>query len=554
MEQISIYDTSLRDGAQSEDVSLSATDKIKIALKLDDLGIHYIEGGWPEANPVDTAFFQEIQNYDLKNAKVAAFGSTHHPSNSANEDKNLLALVACKAPVITIFGKSCEKHAKEALRIDAQKNLQIIANSIAFLRTHREEVFFDAEHFFDAYKNNAEYALSALKSAHESGAQALVLCDTNGGTLPNEITTIVNEVRSHFSNAVLGIHAHNDCGLAVANALAGVQAGARQVQGCMNGVGERCGNTNICTLIPILQLKQEDKFSCISSENLKQLSSTSSYFSEIANMKPFARQPFVGASAFAHKGGIHVSAVARNSSLYEHIKPELVGNEQRILMTEMAGRSNILSLAKKFGFTLDKDEPVVKGLFNELKKKSSLGYDYAAAEASVELLLLRKLAQRGVREFFKLIQFRVLEHRGEKDFAPFTEASVMVEVEGVVEHTAATGLGPVNALDKALKKALEPFYPNVKDFNLTDFKVRVLSANSLNSSSECTEPMANENSQNAQTGTESVVRVLIESADKDNSWVTVGVSYDIIEASWQALADAITYKLYKDEAKNHDMK
>ncbi len=544
MKQIYIYDTTLRDGAQSEDVNLSTTDKVKIALKLDELGVHYIEGGWPNANPVDTAFFEEIQNYELKNAKISAFGSTHHSAVTAEKDANLNALIDCGAEVITIFGKSCEKHVREALRIEPGRNLQIISDSIAFLRKHREEVFFDAEHFFDAYKNNAEYALSALNAAYTAGAKALVLCDTNGGTLPNEISEIVSVVYNKFPNAVIGIHTHNDCEMAVANSLAAVQAGASQVQGSINGVGERCGNANLCSVIPVLQLKTGGQYTCILDEKLRQLTAISSYFSEIANMTPFARQPFVGNSAFAHKGGIHVSAVARNSSLYEHINPELVGNEQRILMTEMAGRSNILSLAKKFGFTLDKDEPVVKGLFNELKKKSSLGYDYAAAEASVELLLLRKLAQRGVRDFFKLIQLRVLEQKQEKDTAPFAEASVMVEVEGAIEHTASTGYGPVNALDKALKKALEPFYPNVADIQLRDFKVRVLSAKS--DSAESALP-----GESKKAGTESVVRVLIESGDKDSSWVTVGVSYDIIEASWQALTDAITYKLYKDESKQH---
>ncbi len=544
MKQIYIYDTTLRDGAQSEDVNLSATDKVKIALKLDELGIHYIEGGWPGANPVDTAFFEEIQNYALSTAKIAAFGSTHHFSGTAENDDNLNALVKSSAQVITIFGKSHDKHVKEALRIDLQKNLQIITDSIAYLKKHRDEVFFDAEHFFDGYKSNPEYALAALDAALKGGANSLVLCDTNGGCLPSEIFDIVSTVHKHFPKAHLGIHPHNDIEMAVANAIAGVQAGATQVQGSINGVGERCGNTNLCSVIPILQLKMQNEYSCISPENLKHLTAVSSYFSEIANMTPFMRQPFVGKSAFAHKGGIHVSAVARNSSLYEHINPEQVGNTQRILMTEMAGRSNIISLAKKFGFTLDKDEPVVRGLFNELKKKSSLGYDYAAAEASVELLLLRKLAQRGVRDFFKLIKFSVHEQRLENDIAPFAEASVMVEVEGAIEHTASTGLGPVNALDKALKKALEPFYPNVADMQLRDFKVRVLSAKQ---EGETTDSATSASS----AGTESVVRVLIESADKEDSWVTVGVSYDIIEASWQALADAITYKLYKDESRLH---
>ncbi len=550
--QITIYDTSLRDGAQSEDVNFSATDKVKLALKLDELGVHYIEGGWPGANPVDSAFFDEIQNYNLENAKIAAFGSTHYAGNTAENDSNLNALINSKADVITIFGKSCEKHVREALRIEPSQNLEIIKNSIAYLKSKCNTVFFDAEHFFDAYKNNAEYALSALKSAHDAGADTLILCDTNGGTLPNEVSTIVTEVLKNLPKATIGIHAHNDCEMAVANTISAIQAGASHVQGTMNGIGERCGNANLCSIIPILQLKSKGQYTCISDEQLQTLTAFSHYFSEVANLKPFMRQAFVGSSAFAHKGGIHVSAVARNSSLYEHIEPKKVGNEQRILMTEMAGRSNILALAKKFGCALDKDEPVVKGLFNELKKKSSLGYDYAAAEASIELLLLRKLAQHGVRDFFRLIQYRVSEIRSETDFAPFTEATVMVEVEGVTEHTAATGLGPVNALDKALRKALEPFYPNVADIQLLDFKVRVLAIDA-NTHTGNIEELSDEEAGAvvSQSGTESVVRVLIESGDKYSSWVTVGVSYDIIEASWQALVDSITYKLYKDESRKH---
>ncbi len=553
--QITIYDTSLRDGAQSEDVNFSATDKVKLALKLDELGVHYIEGGWPGANPVDTAFFQEIQNYKLETAKIAAFGSTHLAGNSAEKDSNLNALIDSKADVITIFGKSCEKHVKEALRIEPEKNLEIIKNSIAYLKSKCNTVFFDAEHFFDGYKNNADYAIKAIKAAYDAGADTLILCDTNGGTLPSEVAEIVKNVQENLPKAIVGIHAHNDCDMAVANTISAVEVGARHVQGTINGIGERCGNANLCSIIPILQLKTKGEYTCLTNEQLQDLTTFSHFFSEVANLKPFMRQPFVGASAFAHKGGIHVSAVARNSSLYEHIEPEKVGNAQRILMTEMAGRSNILALAKKFGCNLDKDEPVVKGLFNELKKKSSLGYDYAAAEASIELLLLRKLAQNGVRDFFRLIQYRIIEHRDEHDFAPFAEATVMVEVEGVTEHTAATGLGPVNALDKALRKALEPFYPNVKDFQLLDFKVRVLaidpSAQQANLD-DVSDEQAGAVVSSSKSGTESVVRVLIESGDRYSSWVTVGVSYDIIEASWQALVDSITYKLYKDEARKHE--
>ena len=398
-------------------------------------------------------------------------------------------------------------------------------------------VFFDAEHFFDGYKNNAAYALAALRAAFEAGAQTLVLCDTNGGTLPHEVHRIVSEVRAALPEAPLGIHSHNDCELAVANALAAVQAGAVQVQGTINGVGERCGNANLCSIIPLLEVKcglpclprDTEDASPGSGNRLSQLSAVASYVAEVANLSPFSRQPFVGNSAFAHKGGVHVSAVNRCSSLYEHMSPELVGNGRRILITELGGRSNIVSLARRFGFHLDKDEPVVKGLFNELKKKASLGYDYAAAEASVELLILRKLARRGVREFFRLVQYHVSALRAAAHETPLVETSVMVEVEGVIEHTAATGKGPVNALDTALRKALLPFYPRLAEMRLLDFKVRVLSAS------------------DGSGGTASVVRVLIESGDADASWITVGVSHDIIEASWQALADSLTYKLYRDE-------
>ena len=526
---IAIYDTTLRDGSQCVDVDLSTQDKIKIALKLDALGIPYLEGGWPGSNPVDDAFFREIKNYDLKHARVCAFGSTHHPSHSAENDPNLAALAASGMPICTIFGKSWDRHVREALRIDPARNLEIIRDSVSFLRKHCGEVFFDAEHFFDGFKNDSEYAVACLKAACDGGARTLVLCDTNGGSLPPEISQIVTTVRKKLPKAIFGIHAHNDCELAVANTLVAVQAGARHVQGTANGYGERCGNANLYSIIPLLELKCGEQYRCLPSGKLAELTATASYVAEVVNMSLFSRQPFVGRSAFAHKGGMHVSAVNRSSSLYEHIQPEIVGNDRRILTTGLAGRSNIVALARRFGCHLDKNEPVVKGLFAELKKKAALGYDYASAEASVELLIMRKLGRRGVREFFRLLQYHVMELRREHDAAPASEATVMVDVEGVSEHTAATGRGPVNALDNALRKALTPFYPRLQEMRLMDFKVRVLSAEDGNG------------------GTASVVRVLIESGDAEQTWVTVGVSHDIIEASWQALADSITYKLYRDE-------
>jgi 2-isopropylmalate synthase len=401
---------------------------------------------------------------------------------------------------------------------------------VAYLHSQGKPVFFDGEHFFDGYKSNPEYALAAIGKAFQAGAEVLVLCDTNGGTLPSEVSAIVAEVRKALPEANIGIHTHNDCEMAVANSIAAVQTGAMHIQGTINGVGERCGNANLCSIIPILELKCGGAYTTIPREKLQLITATSAYVSDVANMQPFSRQPFVGRSAFAHKGGIHASAVNRLAMLYEHVDPKELGNRQRVLLTELAGRANIVSMARRFGFHLDKDEPVVKGLLNELKTRSSMGYDYAAAEASVELLLLKKLARRGVREFFNLVQFRVLELKDSQGKEPYSEASVRVEVEGITEHTAATGHGPVNALDNALRKALIGFYPRLNEMRLLDFKVRVMTAVNPDGG-----------------GTASVVRVLIESGDQQSRWVTVGVSYNIIEASWQALVDSITYKLYKDE-------
>jgi 2-isopropylmalate synthase len=528
MKNITIYDTTLRDGNQAEDVNLSLEDKLKIALKLDELGVAFIEGGWPGASPVDTAFFREITSRPLKTSRIAAFGSTHHPAGSPDNDKLFGALTASRAPILTIVGKSALVHVREALQLTSERYLEIVHDSVAYLKQAGHEVFFDAEHFFDGFAEDADFTLAVLKKANDAGADALVLCDTNGGALPQDIDKAVRQARKVLPEAVLGIHAHNDCELAVASSLVAVEAGVRMVQGTINGIGERCGNANLCSIIPLLELKNRG-YRCLPEGRLALLRDVSAYVAEVANLVPFSRQPFVGRSAFAHKGGVHVSAVNRNSALYEHISPAAVGNTQRVLLTELAGRSNIVSMARRFGFHLGKDEPVVKGLLAELKDRASQGYDYAAAEASVELMLLRKLGRRGVREFFKLIRFRVLESKLGSDAKPLSEATVTLEVEGAIEHTAAFGDGPVNALDSALRKALSGFYPRLKEMRLVDFKVRVLAA---------TEQFK---------GTGSVVRVLIESADPRGKWVTVGVSCNIIEASWQALIDSVTYKLYKDE-------
>lgn len=533
--KIHLYDTTLRDGAQSEDVNLSATDKVRIARQLDYLGMDYIEGGWPGANPVETEFFKAMREVELKNARLAAFGSTHHPAHTPETDPTLNALVSCGAQAATIFGKSCPRHVEVALGISRERNLEIIGDSIAFLKKHLPEVFFDAEHFFDGFKRDAEYALSVLQAAHEHGADCLILCDTNGGTMPEEIGSIIRTVKERLPQAVLGIHAHNDCELAVANSLAAVRSGATQVQGTVNGIGERCGNANLCSVIPNLQLKMGE-FDCLSDASLTRLKSTAAFVSEVSNLAPFRRQPFVGNSAFAHKGGVHVSAIMKDSSLYEHMDPSLVGNAQRVLMTEQGGKSNILSLSRTLGFELEKGDPVLDVLSAAVKKNAALGYDYVAAPASAELLFLRHMPDKALKPYFNILRTVVLTSRHEMDPDMMVEASLKIDVHGNVEHTAAGGFGPVHALDRALRRALTRWYPELEQMHLIDYKVRVLSPTRTNI------PDAAE-----ENGTGSNVRVLIESSDGVATWTTVGVSYNIIEASLEALADAVTYKLYKTE-------
>jgi len=525
MKKVAIYDTTLRDGTQAEEINLTLEDKIRVAGKLDELGIDYIEGGWPGSNTTDKQFFREIRNYALKRSRVAAFGSTHNPKGKADGDPNLKALVEAAPQVMTIFGKTWDLHAKEALRIPLERNLEIIGDSLAFLRPHAAELFFDAEHFFDGYKANPEYALRCLERALQGGADLLVLCDTNGGTLPMELREIMAAVQSRLPQARLGIHAHNDSELAVANSLEAVAQGAVQVQGTMNGYGERCGNANLCSIIPNLELKMGQ--ACLPQGNLALLTQVSHFISEVANLRPFLRQPFVGRSAFAHKGGIHVSAVIKNPETYEHIRPEQVGNKQRVLLSDLAGRSNILVKARAYGYELDKNDPCVQDLFNEIKEREALGYEYSAAEASFELLFFRTMGWS--KRYFQLMNFRVLDshdHLGE----PFSEATVLLKVRGEEHHTAATGQGPVNALDNALRKALCEAYPALNEMRLLDFKVRVMTGYVRDTG-----------------GTASKVRVLIESGDKTSRWITVGVSHNIIDASWQALVDSFTYKLFKDD-------
>ncbi|MBF0505834.1 MAG: citramalate synthase [Nitrospirae bacterium] len=521
MRAIEIYDTTLRDGSQAEDISFSVEDKLRITEKLDEIGVHYIEGGWPGSNPKDVEYFKKVRKLLLARSVVTAFGSTHNPKHSAEDDQNLKALVDANVSVITIFGKTWDFHVREALRITLEENLDIIHNSVSFLKKHAGKVFFDAEHFFNGYKDNPDFAVKCLEAAQAAGADRLVLCDTNGGTLPDEVREIVKAVGKKI-NSPIGIHAHNDSDCAVANSLISVESGAVQVQGTINGLGERCGNANLCSIIPNLQLKLG--YACLADDRLKKLRDVSRFVNEIANMRHFKRQPFVGDSAFAHKGGIHVSAVRRKPETYEHIRPEMVGNSQRILMSDLAGRSNILRKAEELNIHLEANSPEVQGILDSLKDMEHQGFQFEGADASFELLLKKALGLH--RRFFDLIGFRVIDEKRKENELPLSEATIMLKVGKNIEHTAATGNGPVNALDSALRKALEKFYPELKSVKLHDYKVRVLTAGK---------------------GTSARVRVLVESGDEVHRWGTVGVSENIIEASWQALVDSIDYKLLKEK-------
>jgi 2-isopropylmalate synthase len=531
MRCVSIYDTTLRDGTQSEDINLTTEDKLRIALKLDDLGVAYVEGGWPGSNPTDKRFFQEIQNYSLKNTSLAAFGSTHNHRTTAATDPNLKALVESATPVVTIFGKSWDIHVTDALGTTLPRNLELVGDSLAFLRPNVRELFFDAEHFFDGYKANPDYALAVLRRAFEAGADVLVLCDTNGGTLPGDFRRIMSAAIAALPEAKFGVHTHNDAGLAVANTIEGIELGAVQVQGTINGYGERCGNANLCTIIPSLTLKLG--INCLPEGKLPLLTATAHFVSEMVNQAPPSNQPYVGDAAFAHKGGVHVSAVVKNPLTYEHVRPEAVGNVRRVLLSDLSGQSNILYKAREFGFNLDKNDPFVLELLTTIKEREALGYEYTAAEASYELLLNRVLGR--ARGYFTVVRYRVLDDNVYDRDAPLTEATVMLKVGGRVKHTASTGLGPVNALDKAIRKALRSFYPRLAEMHLLDFKVRVLSGTTQ------------EDCGKGGCGTASHVRVLVECGDAHRRWVTVGVSHNVIEASFQALEDAINYKLFRDD-------
>jgi 2-isopropylmalate synthase len=522
--KIQVYDTTLRDGCQSEDVSLTLEDKLEIARRLDDLGIDYIEGGWPGSNERDAAFFTHIQRVKLRHARVAAFGATRRAGIKASADRNLLLILRANTPVACVVGKTWDMHVREALRIPLQENLEILYDTIAYLKKHVDEVIFDAEHFFDGYHFNPEYALSCLKSVEKAGVDLICLCDTNGGRLPHEVEAAVEDAR-HMLRVPLGIHCHNDSDVAVANTVAAVVKGAIQVQGTINGFGERCGNANLVSIIANLQLKLG--YTCVPADRLKMLRETSMLVYELANVTPNPRQAYVGRSAFTHKAGLHVSGIQRNVKTYEHLDPAAVGNDRRVVLSELSGRANILYKTREFGLDTALKKEQVETLLDELKRLEGVGYTFDGADASFELLMLRILGLAS--DHFNFVSFRVFDDKWHEDQAPFSEAVVVLEgPDGQRTRTSAIGNGPVNALDSALRRALTPYYPDLSRMQLVDYKVRVLDNGA---------------------GTGARVRVLIESTDGSRRWGTVGVSANVVEASWQALLDSVEFKLHKDQAK-----
>ncbi|MBD2356350.1 citramalate synthase [Tolypothrix sp. FACHB-123] len=525
--QLWLYDTTLRDGTQREGLSVSIEDKLRIVRRLDQLGIPFIEGGWPGANPKDVQFFWQLQEDPLKHSEIVAFCSTRRPHTNAASEPMLQAILAAGTRWVTVFGKSWDLHVTTGLKTTLEENLAMIRDTIEYLGSQGRRVIYDAEHWFDGYKHNPDYALKTLAAAIASGAEWLVLCDTNGGTLPHEVTEIVQAVNRHSSLVAdkaqmeipqIGIHTHNDSDLAVANALAAVMAGARMVQGTINGYGERCGNANLCSLIPNLQLKLG--YSCIGEDELAQLTEASRFVSEVVNLAPDEHAPFVGMSAFAHKGGIHVSAVERNPLTYEHIQPEQVGNRRRIVISEQSGLSNVLAKARTLGIELDQRQPEARQILQKMKDLESEGYQFEAAEASFALLMYEALGKR--RQFFEINGFQV--HcdliAGKETTNSLATIKVSVNGENILE--AAEGIGPVAALDAALRKALVKFYPQIAEFELTDYKVRILNGN---------------------TGTTAKTRALVQSGNGHQRWTTLGVSTNILEASYQAVVAGLEYGL-----------
>jgi 2-isopropylmalate synthase len=518
MSRIRIYDTTLRDGSQGEGINFSLPDKLLLTRRLDELGVDYIEGGYPLSNPKDFEYFQEVRNLSLRHARVAAFGMTRRKGVAAAEDTCLKALLESQAPIVTIVGKTWDLHVRDVLNTSLEENLRMIADSVAHCVAAGREVFYDAEHFFDGLRHNREYALQTLQAAHQAGASVLILCDTNGGTLPEEIAAGVEQARQAVRGEI-GIHCHNDCDVAVANTLAAVARGATHVQGTVNGIGERCGNADLISIIANLALKRG--YELLGTESLAHLTEASRYVYEIANMNFRSSQPFVGMSAFAHKGGMHTHAIVRNPASYEHIDPSAVGNERRILVSELSGQSTILAKTTKYAITHDR--ALMTKILNQVQDLEHEGYEFEAAEASFDLLV--KKATGLYQPKFQRLSYRV-NVEADAEGHPVTEATVKVRVGNATMHTVSEGDGPVNALDGALRKALQPVYSRLAEMHLADYKVRVV---------------------NARAETAAKVRVVIEWRDGDSLWGTVGVSENIIEASWLALADAIEYKLFKDE-------
>ena len=521
MKQIKIFDTTLRDGAQGAGVSFSAEDKLKIAAALDSFGISYIEGGWPGSNPKDEEFFKlaKLKENKLKNSKLVAFTSTRKPKTNVEEDNSIKKVVESGVKTVTVFGKSWDLHVKYALKTTKQENLNMIFDTVSFFKNKKFEVIYDAEHYFDGYIHNKKYTLETIKKAADAGADYICLCETNGGVLPEYIDRIVKETIKEFPSVKFGIHAHNDCECAVANSIIAVQAGCKMVQGTINGIGERCGNANLCSIIPSLQLK--GKYHCVPVRNLKNITELSRYVDEIANLVPIPSMAYVGSAAFAHKAGVHVSAVEKKSTTYEHINPKHVGNKRRILVSDLSGKSNIISKADELAINLEKQSGNFKGIIDIVKNKEHNGYQYENADGS--LFILTKKVEKKYKDFFTLKSYRVSVEKN-KDGSIVSEATVKLDVNGKEEHTVAEGEGPVNALDKCLRKALIKFYPEIKTVLLTDFKVRVI---------------------NSDANTAAKVRVLIETKDKKHTWGTIGVSENIIDACWQALSDSVEYKLLK---------
>jgi len=522
-DKIILYDTTLRDGAQGQGISFSDTGKLRLVKRLDAFGVDYIEGGYPGSNERDMAFFREVREQNLSHAETVAFGMTRRAKRRVQEDEQVASLLAAEAPAVCVVGKAWDLHVRDVLRTTAEENLAMISDTVSYLKEKGREVFFDAEHFFDGYKDDPGFAMQVLAAAAAAGADVLVLCDTNGGCLPDEVYRITGEaVRA--VKAPVGIHVHDDMGLAVANTLEAVRAGAAQVQGTINGFGERCGNANLCSILPALQLKMGRR--CVSDEKLADLRELSAFVYDLVNLRPDPKAPYVGRNAFSHTAGLHVDAVRKNPRTFEHIEPERVGNARHTLISELSGRSSVLLKAVELGAGRRQSKETVRGILTALKDLERKGYAFEAADASFRMLIQKVLKEH--KPFFELEGFRVIVEKRGKDAPCLSEATIKVKVSGETEQMVAEGEGPVNALDRALRKALIRFYPEIARVFLTDFRVRIL---------------------DPEEATAATTRVLIESSDGEATWGTVGVSENIIEASWEALVDSVEYKLFREEEK-----